>query len=313
MFSEFNIAVNTDSLTLCDRCYNEYYFTCDGCGEVHHIDDAEYVNDAYYCRYCADDYHGRIHSYTYKPVPVFYGGNAGYGIELEIDDGDCRQDAAKDIQAAGGDHIYIKEDGSLSYAGMEIVTHPASLEYHVKHFPWADICDAALYHGYRSHDTDTCGLHIHASRALFGDGLITRDLNIAKCMLLIDAYWENYVVPFSRRDYEKLDQWAKKPDAGISSSDDGYTAIDKAKKTANKGRYQAVNLQNHQTVEFRFFRGTLRRNTIIASIQFLDTLINYAKKTELRDIFKKSFLDIFGNTGYPELTEYLKLRKLIKE
>ena len=132
-------------------------------------------------------------------------------------------------------------------------------------------------------------------------------------MLLIDTYWEDYIVPFSRRDYSKLDEWARKPDAGISSDDENFIAIDKAKKTANKGRYQAINLQNRHTVEFRFFRGTLRHDTIIASIQFVDTLINYAKRTELKDVFRKSFLEVFGNTGYPELTEYLKLRKLIKE
>jgi predicted PolB exonuclease-like 3'-5' exonuclease len=180
-------------------------------------------------------------------------------------------------------------------------------------FPWSDILRTAEGYNFKSHDTTTCGLHIHASRAIFGNSLLERDLNVAKCILMIDLFWNEYIVPFSRRDYSKLNQWARKPEAGISTADDDYTAIDKAKKSAYKGRYQAVNLQNHQTVEFRFFRGTLRRDTIIASLQFLDVLISYAKQTDLKDIFNKSFSEVFGNTGYPELTEYLKLRKLIKE
>jgi len=303
-------------IRLCVACGDNYY-TCYDCEEIVHYDDVLYIDGYYYCGECAEDHRNVIHAYDYRPSSLhFYGCSdgerAGYGVELEIDDGEDCEDAAKAILRCVRDFVYLKHDGSLKH-GFEIVSHPATLEYHMTEFPWSAILSAAEEYDFKSHDTDTCGLHIHASRALFGDGPITRDLNIAKCMLLIDAYWDQYIVPFSRRDYSKLDQWAKKPDAGITSSDDDYIAIDKAKKTANKGRYQAVNLQNHQTVEFRFFRGTLRRDTIIASIQFLDVLINYAKKTELKDIFNKSFLEVFGNTGYPELTEYLKLRKLIKK
>ena len=313
-YSDYNIAVNTLSVTLCHRCYNEYYFTCDECGEVYHVDDAEYVNDAYYCQYCADDYRDRIHSYTYKPMPRFYGGHAGYGVELEIDCGDCRQDAARDIQAAGGDHIYLKEDGSLSYVGMEIVTHPATLEYHVHHLPWRDICRVALSYGYRSHDTDTCGLHIHASRELFGNTDIEQDLTIAKIMLLIDRWYDTKIVNFARRDLSKMRRWADKPNADIQPGDDEVAAVDKSKKTATD-RYKAVNLCNYHTVEFRFFRGTLKRDTIIASIQWVDTLINYCKKTPLKDLFYAHWDDIFSNTGHAELTAYLKKRDLynIKE
>lgn len=307
--SGYNLAVNTYSLTLCERCYNEYYFMCEGCNEVYHIDDGEYLNDGYYCHYCADDYRDCIYSYSHKPAPIFYGGAAGYGLEVEIDDGDNRQEAAEDILEAGGDHIYLKEDGSLSYAGMEIVTHPATLEYHVKHFPWNDICDAALYHGYRSHDTDTCGLHIHASRELFGNTDMERDLTIAKIMLLIDRWYDTYIVRFARRDLSKMRRWADKPNADIRPDDNDADAIHKSKKHAGD-RYRAVNLCNYRTVEFRFFRGTLKRDTIIASIQWIDTIIRYCRNTPLKDLFNATWDDIFGNTGYSELTNYLKQRNL---
>ena len=312
IYSGYNLAVYTYSLTICERCYNEYYFTCGGCNEVYHLDDGEYLNGEYYCDYCADDYRGCIQSYSYKPAPTFYGGDAGYGIELEIDDGDDRQGAAEDIQAAGGDHIYLKEDGSLSYMGIEIVTHPASLEYHVKRFPWADICDAALYHGYRSHDTDTCGLHIHASRSLFGDSETEQDLTIAKIMLLIDRWYDTYIVRFARRDLSKMRRWADKPNADIRPEDDDADAIHKSKKHAGD-RYRAVNLCNYSTVEFRFFRGTLKRDTIIASIQWVDTIIKCCRNTPLKDLFDTTWDDIFANTGHEELTNYLKQRNLLKK
>jgi hypothetical protein len=311
--SGYNLAVNTYSLTLCGHCYNEYYFTCDRCGEVYHNDDSEYINGEYYCNYCADDYRDCIQSYSYKPAPVFYGGeNAGYGVELEIDDGDCRQDAAGDIQAAGGEHIYLKEDGSLSDDGMEIVTHPATLDYHINQFPWADICHVALSYGYRSHDTDTCGLHIHVSRELFGDNEVEQDLTIAKIMLLIDRWYDTKIVRFARRDLHKMRRWADKPNANIQPSDDDIEAVRKSKKHAGD-RYRAVNLCNYRTVEFRFFKGTLKRDTIIASIQWVDTIINYCKHTPLKDLFDATWDEIFGSTGHAELTAYLKRRNLLKK
>ena len=313
LYSRYNLAVNSFTTTLCEHCYNDNYFTCAGCYEVHHVDDGEYINDGYYCYDCIDDYRGCIQSYGYKPSPIFFGGDAGYGLEVEIDEGYDVQDAARDIQTAGDDHIYLKEDQSLSSYGMEIVTHPATLDYHVSRFPWDDICNTALSYEYRSHDTETCGLHIHASRSLFGDTEIEQDLTIAKIMLLIDRWYDTYIVRFARRDISKMRRWADKPGADICQEDDEYDAIKKSKDSSRGNRYKAVNLCNSHTVEFRLFKGTLKRDTIIASIQWVDTIINYCKATPLKDLWSSSWDNIFGNTGHRELTSYLEQRKLYEE
>ena len=236
-----------------------------------------------------------------------------YGPELEIDDGDEKQEAARCIQEAGGDYIYLKHDGSLSSDGIEIVGHPATLEHHMKSFPWDNIISAARDYGYTSHDAGTCGLHIHASRTLFGERPTEQDLNIAKIILLIDFWFEQYIVPFSRRNYDQLNDWAKKPNAYIMASDSEHDAICKAKQSGESDRYKAVNLKNRHTVEFRFFRGTLRRETILASIQFIDTLIKYVSGVQLADLWDKTFNDVFGDTQYAELKDYLQKRKLLDE
>lgn len=296
---------------ICPDCANTYYCVCGDCNELYHTDDVEYIDGECYCTNCINGHRDYIWSYSHKPYPVFYGGDdAGYGVELEIDDGHDKQEAAWDISEAGGDHVYLKEDGSLSYMGIEIVTHPATLEYHVNHFPWGDICDAALSHEYRSHDTDTCGLHIHASRELFGDTEIEQDLTIAKIMLLVDRWYDTHIVRFARRDLSKMRQWANKPNADIRRSDDALSAIQKSKDSSRGNKYKAINLCNRHTVEFRFFRGTLRRDTIIASIQWVDTIIQYCRNTPLKDLFNAPWDDIFGNTDHVELTEYLKRRNL---
>jgi len=276
---------------------------------VEHLDYGETVDGYYYCASCAEEHRGPILPYSTKPEPIFYGGSAGYGVELEIDDGDYKREAAKAIAEAAGDHIYLKEDGSLSSAGFEIVTHPASLSYHVKHFPWDDICRVALSYNYRSHDTDTCGLHIHASRSLFGETEVEQDLTIAKIMLLFDRWYDSYIVKFARRNLSNMRRWADKPDAGIEPNDNDNSAIDKSKKTANH-RYKAINLCNSHTVEFRIFKGTLKRNTIIASIQWVDSIIQYCRNTALKDLFNVNWDEIFCHTEHEELTNYLKQRNL---
>lgn len=310
LYSSRHLSIDTGYTTLCDNCYSEYYFTCPGCDEVYHTDAGEYVDDCYYCSYCANEMSSDvIRSYSYKPRPVFYGGDAGYGLEVEIDDGNDLSNAAQDINEAGDGHIYLKDDGSLSSQGMEIVTHPASLDYHVNNFPWADICETALSYGFRSHNTDTCGLHIHASRSLFGDDEKEQDLTIAKIILLVDRWYDTYIVDFARRSLSKMQRWAGKPNADIRPEDGDIDAVYKSKKYAGD-RYRAINLCNYHTVEFRFFRGTLKRDTIIASIQWVDTMIKYCRETALKDLWAKDWDDIFSNTEHKELTSYLRERNL---
>jgi hypothetical protein len=229
-----------------------------------------------------------------------------YGVELEIDcGGDTITGDLCEIP-----EIYLKEDGSLS-CGFEIVTHPATLDYHLHELPWKDICSIARSGGYRSHDTTTCGLHIHASRAGFGRTATEQDLTIAKLMLLFDRFWDAYIVPFSRRDYSTINRWAKKPDSNITDKDTIGAAVRKV-QDRKRNRYQAINLTNTDTVEFRIFRGTLKASTIKASIQWIDTLIHFCKKTPLKDFAEITWEEIFADTDHVELREYLEKRNLMK-
>ncbi len=136
-----------------------------------------------------------------------------------------------------------------------------------------------------------------------------QDLTIAKIILLVDRWYDSYIIRFARRDYVKIRRWADKPNAGIRPEDSDLAAVEKSKKTATD-RYKAVNLCNSDTVEFRFFKGTLKRDTIIASIQWVDTIIQYCRSTPLKNLFSATWEDVFGNTSHAELTSYLKQRNL---
>ena len=47
------------------------------------------------------------------------------------------------------------------------------------------------------------------------------------------------------------------PELHYESHDTEATIVDKMKCCKSKGRYQAVNLENTNTIEFRIFKGTL--------------------------------------------------------
>ena len=67
------------------------------------------------------------------------------GIELETDkfDGDVNPTRfARFLHQKFSDRVYCKHDGSLDN-GVEIVSHPAPLRYHMRKFGWADILGTA--------------------------------------------------------------------------------------------------------------------------------------------------------------------------
>ena len=48
------------------------------------------------------------------------------------------------------------------------------------------------------------------------------------------------------------------------------------KKGYHSGRYTCVNLENPATIEFRMFRGTLKYNTLIATLQLVNRICDVA-------------------------------------
>ena len=43
-----------DGINVCTYCIEEYYYTCQECGSIHHLDDMDYdrETEAYYCEEC---------------------------------------------------------------------------------------------------------------------------------------------------------------------------------------------------------------------------------------------------------------------
>ena len=309
---------------ICDSCYDDYYHTCEECGEIIHEDDT-YWDDDDNC-YCHDCY-GRNHTsliknYGYKPDPEFSlvdseseNPNPMYlGVELETDNGHNTSavvdDIVEEMNFDSLEHVYCKHDGSLNGSGFEIVSHPCTLKFHSEEMPWSNVFDTLVNNGYRSHDTTTCGLHVHVNRDFFGETQDEQDLHIAKLIMLIDKFWDKVIV-FTRRKTDNLNRWAARNNIEVTDTDLTTEILDKVKKQKNNGRYHAINLSNYYTIEFRIFRGTLKYETFIATLQFVSTMCIYAKQISLPEIWKVNFEDIFQNTEYTELRNYLLEKRLI--
>jgi len=295
--------------TLCSSCYNTRFTRCSCCDALIRINSAEQLDGYDYCSECYHeevDRNRSIHDYGYKPEPIFYGDSSRYfGIELEIDGAGKDSDNADEllkIANADDEHIYIKGDGSLD-DGMELVTHPMSLDYH-KNYCWGEIMKKAISLGYRSHQTSTCGLHVHVNRDCLGDNREEQEETISRILYFVEHHW-NELLRFSRRSEYSMNRWA----ARYGFEKTGKEILDKAKKGGN-GRYAAVNLMNYSTIEFRLFRGTLKYNTLIAALELVDAICDLAINLTDEGIAKMSWSEFVATIAEPELITYLKERKL---
>ena len=109
---------------------------------------------------------------------------------MEIDDGGKIYNNAKKILELANEveeHIYIKEDGSLS-DGFEIVSYPMTLDYHKNNMNWWEVMKKALRMGYYSHQSGTAGLHIHVNRNCFGEYAEEQENPISRVLYFVEMF-----------------------------------------------------------------------------------------------------------------------------
>lgn len=278
---------SSDDIQDCDDC-NEYHFTNN---LLWHDDD-----ECYYCESCYSDhdengddsgttdnqiYGYHTHSRTFSTI---YGDTKGntvptLGIELEVDGGRNGCDCARKIHSSMPENfVYFERDGSLGNEGFECITYPATMDYHLSiREQYRNAFKACIENGFRSHKTSTCGLHVHFNRTFFGEKESEQEECVLRLLYLVEHFWEN-LTKFSRRNISSLNRWAGKYDKEP-------VEIVKDMKNHCCQRYKAINLTNNNTIEFRMFRGTLKLNTFIATLQMVNNLVICAKeKTDIEEL-----------------------------
>ena len=135
-----------------------------------------------------------------------------------------------------------------------------------------------------------------------------QDAAIGRVVYFVEKHW-NELVRFSRRHADALERWAARY-ATISP-----TTKETFKKAKDKrmGRYVAVNLENYETIEFRLFKGTLRYETFIATLQLVSEICNTAialTDKEMENLSWSDFVLRIDKENRSELINYLKLKQL---
>ena len=113
---------------------------------------------------------------------------------------------------------------------------------------------------------------------------------------------------FSRRTESQMAQWA----ARYGYKSNPKEILDQAKAYGGN-RYTCVNITNRNTIEFRMFRGTLKYNTLIATLELVDKICEFAIRHSDEDLTKISwseFVISLDNDDCAELINYLKQRRL---
>lgn len=214
----------------------------------------------------------------------------GVELEVEVKDGsiDDHVTALNDKLNDGevGKRVYFEADGSLTH-GFEIITNPMGLDSHRE--LWSALQDLDLISGMRSHNTSTCGLHVHVSR----NNMHTMQINKMNVFLnhpdnqaLVKAIARRYDVNYARIAQKRL-------------------------STAHKydvERRDALNITNDRTVEFRIFKGTLKYDTLIAAIEFANAVVNFTMPASPAgfDLSTQRFIDFIDSPAQRSETKYLR-------
>jgi hypothetical protein len=292
-FTEDNYnSIGDGDRTICNHCYESgEYIYCEEHGMSVHVDDCS-------CHGEEDD--KTIKKYDYKPSPEFQGNGskiAPYmGFELEIENKSNKNTetmAENFLEFLGNkkDLFYLKDDGSLSN-GFEIVSHPMTLQSH-REINYKEILNHLSSEGFRSHDTSTCGLHVHISKRWMDDGHKTR----------LGQFFVLYRSMLERLARRSESQWCRFVDKNLK---------DKASLISSREKYEAINWKNRETVEIRIFKGTLKPETFTASIELVQAIYSFTQNkhcfcTDIKSKknLVKRFTNFVNKNDFPALSKYM--------
>lgn len=260
----------------CKRCAKIFLETCCVCHNIKEKND--------YCTFCLNEQRV-IKDYSYRPAPVFkkitnQKDNTYFGVELEIapeaslyGKEENKINFSSEIQNKFKKFIYCKYDCSLPTGGVEIVSQPATYQYHMKKC-WSDIFESMKK--YKMNNTNQCGLHFHVNRsALNTETIKILDLfiNAMENSAFIAEQGGRRLEGYCHRNIKRPDRW------GCASC-----------------RTDAFNTTNPVTVEFRFCKATYQYDDFIKKLTFIKNLIEFAKKTKFEEVlYTRDKVKMFKN------------------
>lgn len=306
----------------CQGCYDEYFTECYDCGEPEHNDEVIYVeysescvcqncyDNYYWCESCDTDHHtdhrcprdsGFIRNYSWTPDKYYihshpansakYSYQSEYGVptfgfELEIDKGRDRSELAEILDSKYNGFLYYKEDGSLN-SGFEIVSHPFTYKWYkekcIKKDYLARLFRECKQYGFRSYDTNTCGMHTHISLKSFSD------IHLYKFQKFY-FHNKNLMEYIARRKQDNLERWAN-----IDSGTSNIPAIIRRTKHKDSAKYLGVHIKPPHSVEVRIFRGTLIPKSFYSNLEFVMASYEFTKQASMKKVRDIDFMKWLNN------------------
>lgn len=229
-------------------------------------------------RYIAN-YSTKIENFVGNPTDSIY-----LGVELEILYKDLDIESLYSYNKEG-EIALLKKDSSIQGNGFEIVTAAMSLDIQLTY--WEGLIEKF---GKELTPHDSCGMHVHISR----QPLI--QLQIGKILVFLN---------------EPANDWYIDQIAGRTAND--YCER-KPKKIEDvncpQSRYEALNLTNDNTIEFRLFSSSNNYELIATRIQFCHALTKYCEHAELTKLLWddfKQWVIFLKDPLYSHLKEWLSI------
>lgn len=254
--------------------------------------------------------HIYIHSHNYKPEFIKHTNSSSsllLGVEIEVagnkHEPNRDEVVKKCIQIMNGSDsdeeslIYSTHDGTVQ---IELDTMPCSLEVH-KTLNYKEMFKYLVSIGYRGHDCEKAGMHIHVDREYLGNTKFKQQLVISKIIYILEKFKDDICVIARKDSY--YSQFIGKPDE---------TIFDLYQSYKNFGKRAALNLQHDETIEFRCFRSTLKYETFILTLEFVQCIVDFAKTINIEEIESVTWQDLMAK--FPKsVQDYYTNRKQRKE
>lgn len=242
------------------------------------------------------------------------------GLELEVEvDGRSDQDNHALAREMVGilntrteyNYCAVERDGSIDN-GFEIVTGYTGLDKHEEHLKVLQSMPFAQR--LKSHDTTTCGLHVHIDKAQMSM------FHASKLMMFMHEPSNERLLRAVARRYGYNSGFAKFKDKTKGEANNQYRNVPKHVKhlrdnglntshvlrALNGDRYEAINFQPERTVEYRLFRGTLKFETIMACLEFTWLTYHFTKMCSLHELTTVAFLNYIARPENAYESRYLR-------
>ena len=300
---------------VCDNCIDENYTYSDSRDTYITNQDYEDEQEAEEDQDPEYDYIGSYHSSKRNlgHIPSSYDLRSprvllGLELEIEVDDNHDKDTRAKVLLDGMSDykdednirHTYclMEEDGSLDN-GFEMVTAYTGLDVHKAQLQYFKNRTAGL----TSHDTSTCGLHVHVCKSSM------TTLHAAKMVLFInDPENIGLVKAIARRSDASYSKIKNKKDDKHWLKDSVHSSKDKDEqiRRMNSDRYEALNFKNDRTIEFRLFKGTLKYETMIACLEFSFACWHFTASASTSELTTSKFLEFICMPEHRKDTRFLR-------